>query len=545
MRKKPVFGSRKFDPTTKITVRGATAPSGSPYLHLTACGASAWLHRGLFRRGGGAAEEALASRNIVLLGNEWATCKAKALKVRDFPPRPLIEHPGWGVGCFALPDGSVIAARDRSKGKHVVLFTPTKGRCRAKSTIDHWLQHVAAPLSGQQLAKFIVMVMFSAPLLRLVNRAGNFGFELVGPKGVGKSTLQFLASSVAGPALSRSGVNYWRSANATAAGLEGVMAEHADMPIVIEETNLFAAGESDRNRAAKLNELVFRLADGSVKARYQDHGQKRFRFTYITSTNEPLEQILGGHRAAVSDAAADRLLTLPVGGGRPHGIFDVVPKAYADAAEYAAALTHEASLYYGTAMRIFLKGLVAARAADAKALKWTIDRLLAKFRKAVGADTNSGSEIRVVDAFGLVYAAGVLAKRYGALPSKWNCLKAARAAYELNRSAAVPLSWRDRLLRLARAKGVIDLSDGLPDLTDVERDRVPAFVAVGRGGRRELLLTPAALDRAFADRRSMFRDPDVKRMMITDKDHKAVKRRIRAGQKQERAYCFRLPRRSG
>jgi hypothetical protein len=390
------------------------------------------------------------------------------------------------------------------------------------------------------------MAMFAAPLLRLINRAGNFGFELSGPKGVGKSTLQFLASSVAGPALSRSGVNYWRSANATAAGLEGVMAEHADMPLIIEETNLFAAGESHRTRSAKLNELVFRLADGSVKARHHDHGQKRFRFIYITSTNEPLEQVLGSHRATVSDAAADRLLTLPVGDERPHGIFDFVPKAYADAAEFADELTRAASRHHGTAMRAFLEGLITAQQADAKGLRRMIQRPISKFRAAVGVNTNSGSESRIADAFGLVYAAGKLAKSFGALPPNWKCLKAARVAYELNRSAAAGIRWRQRVIRLSRAKGVVDLSKGLARLSDADLAAIPAFKAIGRAGRQELLFTPAALETAFADRRSLFRDPQIKRMMITDRDRKSVKRRLRAGHEPERVYCFRLPRkRSG
>lgn len=540
MRKKPVSGSRKFDPTTKIKVRGATAPSGAPYLYLTACGASAWLHRGLFRGGGRAAEEALAARNIVLLGNEWTTCKSKALKVTEFPPRPLIEHPGWDANYFALADGTVISPPAVSPQKPVVLFSPVLGRGRTKGTTEEWLRAVAVPLAGQQLAKFIIMAMFAAPLLRIVNRAGNFGFELAGPKGVGKSTLQILASSVAGPALSPSGNNYWRSANATAAGLEGVMAEHADMPLVIEETNLFAAGESDRNRAAKLNELVFRLSDGSVKARYHDHAQRRFRFIYLTSTNEPLEQILGGHRAAVSDAAADRLLTLPIGSDRPHGIFDYVPKRYFDAAEFAAALTRGASRRFGTAMRTFLEGLVEARFEDADALKRTIEGSLARFRTAVGADMNSGSATRVADVFGLVYAAGILAKQFGALPDKWNCLTAARAAYELNRSTVTAMSYRDRILRLARAKGVLDLSKGLPSLSDADLEALPGLVG-GRNGRRELLLTPKALERAFPDRRALFRDEHIQRMMVTDEGRKTVKRRLRDNHSPERVHCFRLP----
>ena len=531
--------TRKFDPKAKCTVSGATAPSGTPYIHVRWADRSEWLQRSAFRTGGHLAQEALIGRNIVLLGKEWSDLAKKALKVSEFPVRSLVEQPGWGVTNFALPNGIVVAPSGR-KSKPVVLFTPIRGRCRARGTIDEWLRDVAEPLSDQLLAMFVLMIMFAPPLLRIVNRSSNFGLELSGPKGVGKSTLQFLAASVVGPALSRWGLNYWRSANATAAGLEGVIAEHADLPLVIEETNLFAAGETERNRAAKFNEFVFRLADGTAKARHKDYGQQRFRFVYLTSTNEPLDEILGGQRSAVSDAAADRLLTLPIGPERPHGVFDFIPEGHSDAAAFARALSHGASLHFGTAMRTFLQGLVDARCTNAVALRRRIESLQSKFRKAVGVDMNSGSATRVADAFGLVYAAGKLAKRYGALPTGWNCLKAARAAYELNRAALTAETYRDRLIGLAERDSAVDLSKGAA--TPEAIDNACALVTVGRGGRRELLLTPNALDRAFADSRALFRDPAVKRMMISDERRKTVKRRLRPDGKPERIYCFALPR---
>lgn len=540
MTKKPK--TKEFDPNAKCAVTGATAPSGTPYIHIKWADRSEWLQRGTFRSGGHTAQDSLIARNIVLLGKEWSDLARKALRVSEFPVRPLVEQPGWGNTSFALPNGTVIGPSSR-KSKPVVLFTPVRGRCRARGTIDDWLRDVAEPLSDQLLAMFVVMTMFAAPLLRIVNRSSNFGFELSGAKGVGKSTLQFLAASVAGPALSPSGLNYWRSANATAAGLEGVISEHADLPLVIEETNLFAAGETERNRAAKFNEFVFRLADGTVKARHRDHGQPRFRFIYVTSTNEPLDQILEGRGSAVSQAAADRLLTLPIGPERPHGVFDFVPEGHSDAAALARALSRGASLHFGTAMRTFLQGLVDARYADAMALRSRIESFQSKFRKAIGADLDSGSATRVADAFGLVYAAGKLAKRYGALPDTWNCLKAARAAYEINRAMVTAESYRERVVSLAQSDAVVDLSRRRVSAGELEAAK--GLLSVGRGGRRELLLTPKALERTFADRRALFRDPAIKRMMISDEGRKTVKRRLRPKRKPERVYCFVLPRRGG
>lgn len=535
-------GPRRFNRSAKISLRGATAPSETPYVRVSACGRHAWVPFGSFRSSAG--EDALARRNIILIGDDRKTLRAKLDALDDFPHKPLIEEPGWSAQHFALPDGTVLGPVADGAKKPVVLFEPARGKCRAAGTLEDWLKHVAVPLIGQHLACFALMFMFAAPLLRIIGRNGNFGFELAGPKGVGKTTLQYLASSVAGPAMDAGGRNYWVSANATVAGLEGVMAEHADLPLIIEETNLFAAGSADRQRAAQFNELVFRLADGSVKARYQDHAQKRFRFLYLTSTNEPLNQVLAGHRIAVSDAAADRLLTLPLGFDRPFGSFDSVPAEYEDARAFAAALTSAVRRYHGTPLRWFLDRLVRAKNKDPARLRGRIERSMTRFREKVDGDRNSGSEARVADAFGLVFAAGKLAQEYGTLPRDFKCLKAARVAHELNRSAMERLTPKDRLLRLAARKDLIKLVRGkLPDLTDDQLTSVPGFISSGRGGRRELLLHPSAFHRAFADTGGVLRDPDVRKMLVCDTDRRqTVKRRLRANRPPERAYCFVLPR---
>ena len=123
-------------------------------------------------------------------------------------------------------------------------------------------------LADQHLVTFILSATFAGPLLEIINRMGNIGLELAGPKGLGKSTLQRLAAAVVGGGVEQPGRNYWISSNTTSNGLEAAFREHDDLPMILEELNLFAAGEADRNRATKIDELVFRLSDGSTKARF-------------------------------------------------------------------------------------------------------------------------------------------------------------------------------------------------------------------------------------------------------------------------------------
>jgi hypothetical protein len=540
---KILLSGRAFKKCGRIRVSGATAPSpsGVPYVRVYACEKRTWIPLGAFRRGGGAADDMLASRGIYLIGDDWKLLKGKVEKLKKFPVRHLIETPGWSVTAYALPDGTVFGAPTEGD-EPVVLFHRKKDKCSSGGSLGEWLEHVAVPLVGQALPTFVISAMFAAPLLRLSGRTSNFGFELAGPKGVGKSTLQFLASSVLGPAMAASGRNYWISANATVAGLEGLMAEHQDLPMVIEETNLFAAGESSKTRASKFNELVFRLADGTTKGRYQDYDQPKYRFLYLTSTNEPLENILAGERIAVSDAASDRLLTLFIGQEREFGAFDFVPKGFSDSGALATSINHAVAKYYGQPIRHFLAKLVKSSNKAPERLRSRIAQLISTFRGKVGVDPNSGSESRVAEAFGLVYAAGVLAKEYGVLPEAMCVGPAVRAAYNLNRSGCDELTLVEQILKVAGRKDILRVIDAKPlPVTNAQLAAAAGVMRVGKKGRRWLMLTGEQLKRLFSDPAALLRDSEVKAMLIHDEGRKMIKRVLCPGQPSQRVYCFRLP----
>ena len=101
---------------------------------------------------------------------------------------------------------------------------------------------------------------------------------------------------------------------------------------------------------------------------------------------------------------------------------------------YVTQLLNAAHAKFGHAMPKFIKKLVKAAAKDRDTVVKQINRHIAHFRKRAGVDANNGAEVRVADTFGLVYAAGRLAKDYEVLPSDLNCLAAALACYRLNRA---------------------------------------------------------------------------------------------------------------
>ena len=525
-----------------IIVEGATAPTGVPWI-LTkdpSTNRQAWIPFRDFTDDARAARAKLTNSQILLFGEAVKTWIAKVRKVEQFPPRPLIENIGWTGHNFALASGEVFSPA--AEADQVVLFETDPNKCSTKGTLKDWKTGIARLAGDQDIITFTLMLAFAGALLRFSCVDTNLGFELVGPKAVGKSTGQRLVSTVHGGAIEPHGRNFWISANTTMNGLEDILPQHADGMIVIEEMSLFCAGDANRIRAAKLMDLVFRLESGTIKKRHQSDTSQHVRFVYLTSSNEPLARVLGSDLSQKEDAAIDRLLTIPIPSDAKHGIFTTLPVGCVTGDQAARAIRDLTETNYGFAIRRFLGQLAQELSADEDGVKARIDRYIAKFRAAVGVDGDAGSAVRVAKAFGLVYAAGRFAKRYGALPKELRCLHAARECHRLNRETnSPPPSMLDQLQVLSKRSGVIVVEPAsLRKISDQELREAPALLRKLSKRRTELLLTKAALKREFPQRRALLADKAVMALSIRDKDRPTCKRTVRTNKKQERFYCFEL-----
>jgi hypothetical protein len=128
---------------------------------------------------------------------------------------------------------------------------------------------------------------------------------------------------------------------------------------------------------------------------------------------------------------------------------------------------------------------------------------------------------------------------YGVLPKGTNCLAACRACYNLHRTAARPLpELPERLLQISRQAGLVDLDKGLPDLTDEELKKVPAFIRTSRSGRGEILFTQTSRDRFFPDFEECKRQGIAACLFKSEKKRNTVRRRIRLRNKKDVLYRF-------
>ncbi len=230
-----------------------------------------------------------------------------------------------------------------------------------------------------------------------------------------KSTAVEAAASVWGRGASPGFVRSWR---ATANALEGAAALHNDNVLVLDELGVVEAKEA----AA----ATYQLAAGTGKGRSARDGSLRSPLTWRTlvlSTGEiRLSDKLreNGQRAMAGQAI--RLIDVPADAGKNLGIFDHAgepgsAKALADAIKLAAR-TH-----YGSAGPAFLAQLIEQGLEDVEA---AVSAAIAQFQSKVVPQGADGQVQRACDRFGLIAAAGELARDFGLVP--WDEGSATEAA---------------------------------------------------------------------------------------------------------------------
>jgi hypothetical protein len=193
---------------------------------------------------------------------------------------------------------------------------------------------------------------------------------------------------------------------------------------------------------------------------------------------------------------------------------------------------------------MFLKKLVEVRHKDEERLKAAIRRKMDQFKAEVGVNDNNGSDVRVAEAFGLVYAAGSFAQHHGILPSDLDCLGSAKHCYANFRNT-VPIrqSLRERLISIANRPETVRIErKKLPELSNDEVAKTGAFLRK-RKGEMLLLMTTAFGQRMFPDWNALKGTADFIALNRANDNGRGrgYHCRIRSNKKSDWFYCFVVP----
>lgn len=472
----------------------------------------------------------LAKAQFILpTSQEQAAYLSAAESITGYPRRQLIEHPGWTGVHYAEPSGYVHSPSGVKRGK--AIFPITMARAQAVGgTLQQWRDRVAEPLSGQTIPMIVVLAALAAPIIRFFDEE-NFGIELHGPGGKGKTLCQRIAQSIAGQPTTLP------SFNSTQSGLERLFARHSDMILPINEGSLI----SEAHKTAFKN-FAFNMANGSPRITAFTGEPAVHRFLYLTSSNESLHRKVGETDAYTENSALQRLIPLEVS-GEPRGAFSFIPSGFASPRKFAKSIEAAIKEQYGTPYRELIRHLVIARHEDAAEFDDKIRRRCAKFFTEIGASTADDGESRVSASIGLLYAVGCFAKAKGILPVSWNCMTACVDAYrnfQAQQPSMTPLA--ARLATILARPETLDLRNGArPKMKEKAFETHGAFLHSGIKGRTELLLTRNFWRCEFPDRHQIIAGDDFRLLKGGKGKRGEGQRRIRAGKGREWFVCFKLP----
>ena len=481
----------------------------------------------------------LANVGVVLPAGKRRTAFFERLaEIEDFQPVHIIDNVGWHQTTFALGDGT--QTRPDGASPLRTLLKPELDKWSTAGTLKQWRAGVARPLTGQSIAMLTLMLPFAPPIMRFVDCWTNPGFELVGPKATGKSTLLMAASSVYGGIGGTSGGRYYETWNVTSAGMETLAQRHCDCLLILDELNTLTAGGTTGAKRQAYNGIVFNLGSGIDKAKFGEKRNAQRFMCYLSSSNTPLAQELAGGAADVVSAAADRLLTISVDAGRGLGVFDFVPDGFRSSKDLIDSVKAAASKNHGVAIRAYLEKLVQDLADDEERLAESIRGWVRRFelRALTGAD--SGTQNRTASMFALVYAAGRLAQVYGVIPKGWECGPAVLACYQRHiAEKAVALGGAlERIRSYAGRKGVIQGARARD--VDVKVFRASAGLIFSQRAGEELVVDPRAFRSRVSDSLALIKALDRLGAVDGDGDTYQTKRTI--GGKSVRVYAFKLTR---
>ena len=515
----------------RVIIRGCTSLNGECYFKISYQGRSGYVARDLFVAEKIEARKSLRAAGVLITSDpDWRAIVEAIEDVKLFPRRPLLDKPGWTDGYYAEANGYVHTPRGKTRGKSI--FPPMiDAGAGIRGSHQEWLDLVAAPLTGQTLPIFFVLLALASPLVRFFE-THNFGFELWGPPAKGKTTLLSLMASVVGnPA-------HLADFNSTQAGREKQFPLMQDRPFPVDEVNLMSVGDRQ-----ELINFAFRMANGSVKVSFfaQDHAH--YRFIFATSSNRPIHEIVGAGDTSTSAAALQRLFPLRVSDDEL-GVFDFTPEAFAGSGAFATSLGQGMKEVFGTPYRQFMKSVVQSRNANSAQFDKVVRDLIAKFTAEVGVSETGAGQSRASNAIGLVYATGEFAKARGVIPDEWDCLAACLAIYR-NYQAQLPdqTPLAARLASIVSEPGTMDLRpmSQLPRLSKRQLNRHGAFINNGIKGRVELLITSEARQRWFPDWRALTSKNEFDMLNIGRKPRYEVQRRVRAGKGKEWFAAFSIP----
>jgi uncharacterized protein (DUF927 family) len=334
---------------------------------------------------------------------------------------------GWHNNAYILPNETI--AKDESAETIVFQSDSFAGdKLITSGTLAEWQQNVARLCAGNSRLSFAVSCAFASVLLGILDEDG-FGVHYRSPSSLGKTTTLLTAGSVFGGSRENGFLDSWK---ATDNSFEAVAETHNDGLLCLDEI-----GECEPFKVAS---IVYMLGNKTGKGRMNRGAALKKRYSwnvlFLSSGEMSLGDILTQTGQKIRGGQNVRLVDIEADAGKGFGLFETLHE-FKTAHELADALRENSKLFYGTAIREFLRELVKEDFAAFKE-RWRVHKT--RFLESVLPENAGGEVKRVATKFALASFAGEGARRI----TEWEVGKASEdcktifAAWLSNQSAAAP-----------------------------------------------------------------------------------------------------------
>jgi hypothetical protein len=314
-------------------------------------------------------------------------------RVKDWPTADIVTQSGWTGDVFTLPSGRVISPDKARQYQALPQFRHEMHQ--PIGSLKVWREEVARPISRYPLGAFALAVMFVPPILRLLDQRETLAFDLMGPPGIGKSTLQLIAASVVGPPRDLCGPHFITHRKA-ADDLGKTLEAARGAPLLLDA-------------AEPLVSLPNARAEAAVRALFFDEGHRINPTAILSSGNKDLHSLLG-------KAPSSTIWHSIPADGRYGVLGDSWPGEDCPW-PFLHGLLGVARDNHGLAYQRFLRSLIRDHANDPDELKAKLQRRLSMFIQRAGVMATDGAGYRRARDFGIVHAARSPACDYKALPA--------------------------------------------------------------------------------------------------------------------------------
>ncbi|WP_230426406.1 DUF927 domain-containing protein [Paragemmobacter aquarius] len=323
-----------------------------------------------------------------------------ATLIQSFPveaSKIALTRTGWAFGpvpAFRMQDGVVIGADPDTIA--AIYAGPTFTQSYRSEALK-WCEGVKRLIEDNRIPTMVIALQLAGPLLRLIGENG-FSVHLDGMSSVGKSSAGTMAHAV----FSR---GHLMTAEATANGLEPVIARHNDHAFVLDEPRPRAGMAKDSCGVANGRGKLRATANGD--AAHQNEWKTILLTTgETTPTEASKEPVQTGQRVRHPVIAVQ---------GHRYGLFDTFGPFDSDTA-FVPAIKTAASQHAGSLGRAYIEALCQDLPASIARAKQQVELEHGSLIVLAAGRWTSPQHHRMLRNFAIIYAAGVLAIDFGLAP---------------------------------------------------------------------------------------------------------------------------------